>query len=128
MEDVRVGARSEFADGARVICSIDGRDVVVLEHRGKYYAFENVCPHMGGPVGEGMVIGRVEAVVAPGTYIVSERFSDTDTNIVCPWHGWEYDIDTGRAVALPSVHLNVFDVVVRDEDVYVRTHAGGEDG
>lgn len=127
MEEVRVGARSELVDGARIVCSIGGRELVVLEHRGNYYAFENRCPHMGGPVGEGMLIGRVEAVVPEDTRLVSERFSDTDINLVCPWHGWEYDLETGRARALPSVHLTTFDVVPRGEDLYVRIEAGGRD-
>jgi nitrite reductase/ring-hydroxylating ferredoxin subunit len=38
---------------------------------------------------------------------------------VCPWHGWEFDLDTGRHCGDPKYRLRPIDVRVRDERVYV---------
>ena len=40
-----------------------------------FFALENMCPHQGGPVGEGTI---------------------DDGVVTCPWHGWCFDIRTGR--------------------------------
>lgn len=115
------GRVADFTDDQRRLCEIDDKEIMVFRHRDKFYAFENMCVHMGGPVGEGMIIGKVEAVVSPDRCSVTERFSDTEFHIVCPWHGWEYDIDTGQAAAVKTARLNRYETVVRDGDVYVRT-------
>lgn len=117
--EIRVGRVSDFADGKRVMVEVDGRDVFVLEHEHRFHAFVNVCAHMGGPVGEGIVIGKVEAVLGEGREVLRERFSEREIHIVCPWHGWEYDLETGVCAANPRIRLRRYDVVQRGEDVYV---------
>ena len=88
---------------------------------GAYHAYQNRCAHQGGPVCEGLVLGRVEAVLGADKEVVQERFSETEIHLVCPWHGYEYAIDTGRCVAEPRLSLRSFKVVERDGGVYVRT-------
>ena len=61
MAEVRAGRVSDLADGQRILLDVDGREVFVFEREGRFYAFQNVCPHMGGPVGEGILMGKVEA-------------------------------------------------------------------
>jgi nitrite reductase/ring-hydroxylating ferredoxin subunit len=117
--EVRVAAASDFVDGRRVLIRIDGRDVFVFEHGGRYHAFENLCRHMGGPVGEGILIGKVEAVLDDTKAQLYERFSTTEIHLVCPWHGWEYDIDTGECAADRRIRLRRYEAVQRGEDVYV---------
>ena len=46
------------------------------------------------------------------------RFSKK-RNIVCPWHGWEFDIESGRHCGDPKYRLRPVDVKVRDNRVYV---------
>jgi nitrite reductase (NADH) small subunit len=117
--EIRAGSVDDFVDGRRVMLSIDGRDVFVFEREGRFYAFENRCRHMGGPVGEGMLIGKVEAILDENRAHVRDRFSTTEIHIACPWHGWEYDIETGECAANRRIRLRRFEAVQRGEDVYV---------
>lgn len=119
MTEIHAGHASDFNDGRRVMLRIDGRDVFVFERDGRFHAFENVCPHMGGPVGEGILIGKVEAVLDEDQQLVRERFSTEEIHIVCPWHGWEYDIETGECAANRRFRLRRYEAVQRGEDVYV---------
>ncbi|HEU0236811.1 MAG TPA: Rieske (2Fe-2S) protein, partial [Candidatus Limnocylindrales bacterium] len=109
----------DLADGRRVMVRIDERDVFVFERDGRFYAFENVCRHMGGPVGEGILIGKVEAVLDDEQRLLHERFSTQEIHLVCPWHGWEYDIETGECAANRRLKLRRYEAVQRGEDIYV---------
>ena len=109
----------QLADGDRVIVSAAGREIGVFRHRGEFVAYENRCLHQGGPACEGVLVGKVEAVLGPDQAVLGERFSPTQTHFVCPWHGWEYDLGTGRCAADPRLRLRRFEVVERDGDLYV---------
>jgi len=117
--EIFAGRASDFANGQRAMVRIDDHDVFVFERNGRFYAYENVCPHMGGPVGEGMLIGKVEAVLDEDRAQVRERFSSDEIHIVCPWHGYEYDIETGRCAANPRMRLWKFETIEREGEVYV---------
>jgi nitrite reductase/ring-hydroxylating ferredoxin subunit len=119
MAEVRAGSVADFADGQRVLLEIDGREVFVFEHEGRFHAFQNVCPHMGGPVGEGILMGKVEVVLGENQEVIRERFSTTEIHLVCPWHGWEFDIETGVCAAWSRYRIRRFEAVQRGEDVYV---------
>src|SRR5262249_30134206 len=95
MREWLAGRVSDFDAGDRQIVSIEDREVVVFRWADRFYALENDCLHMGGPVGEGLILGKVEAVLSDNKELVREVFSDTEIHLVCPWHGWEYDIETG---------------------------------
>jgi nitrite reductase (NADH) small subunit len=114
-----VGQVSDFEAGRRKIVSIRGREVVVFNWRDQFHAFENNCLHMGGPVGEGLLIGKVEAVMDENRRVVHERFSDEVIHLVCPWHGWEYDIKTGSVSGDPRRRLRRYGTVERAGKVYV---------
>lgn len=117
--EVRAGRVDDFTDGRRVMVRVGPSEVFVFERDGRFFAFENVCRHMGGPVGEGLLIGKVEAVLGPNQELIRERFSTDEIHIVCPWHGWEYDIATGECAANRRIKLRRFEAVQRGEDVYV---------
>ena len=120
MAEVFAGNLEDFTDGARCIVPVDGTEVGVIAHGDELVAYENRCAHQGGPVCEGVVLGRVEAVVTPEGKLVGERFSETEPHIVCPWHGWEYDLRTGCCAADPRFALRRYEVVCREGEVYVR--------
>ncbi len=95
------------------------REVGVLHHDGRFYAYENRCVHQGGPVCEGRILGRVETVLADDKTVLGERFSETETHLICPWHGYEYDLSTGVCAADRRLRLRRYEVVERGEDIYV---------
>jgi nitrite reductase/ring-hydroxylating ferredoxin subunit len=106
-------------DGTRLIVEADGTEVGIIRHDGEWFAYENRCFHQGGPVCEGLVIGKVEALVGEGGRSLGERFSATEMRLVCPWHGWEYDLRTGRAAVDPRLCLKKYDVLERDGSVFL---------
>src|SRR4051794_40951175 len=117
--EVYAGRVEDYTEGRRAMVSINDRDVFVFERNGRFYAFENNCRHMGGPVGEGMLIGKVESILDENCAHVGDRFSTSEIHIVCPWHGWEYDIETGVCAADRRIRLRRYEAVARGEEVYV---------
>jgi nitrite reductase/ring-hydroxylating ferredoxin subunit len=117
--EIHVGHISDLADGQRLMVRLEGRDVFIFEREGRLHAFENLCLHMGGPVGEGILIGKVEAILDENQAHVRDRFSPTEIHIVCPWHGWEYDIETGECAANRRLKLRRYEAVQRGEEIYV---------
>ncbi|MPZ88914.1 MAG: Rieske 2Fe-2S domain-containing protein [Nitriliruptorales bacterium] len=115
------GRISDFDHERRNTIEVNGREVVVLRNNGRFYALENNCLHMGGPVGEGMLMGKVEAVLTEDKRCLGDRFSEEEIHIVCPWHGWEYDIDTGEFAGDRKRRLRRYDVTTRGDEVYVQT-------
>lgn len=120
MREYLVGTFAELSEDARKLVSISGDEIVVFRRRDTVYALENRCLHMGGPIAEGLLVDRVEGVVADDGRYLGDRFSDEVTHVVCPWHGWEYDIESGRCAGLPQLRLKRYVTEVRDGNVYVR--------
>lgn len=81
-----------FGDGERRIVSVGGRSIGVFRVGERFYGIRNRCPHQGGPLCLGHVLGDAVAD-APGV----ARISTDPLRIACPWHGWEYDLDSGQS-------------------------------
>jgi nitrite reductase (NADH) small subunit len=119
---VRIGEYAELSDGGRIIAEVEGREVVAFAHGGELYAYENYCPHLGGPVAEGKLIPHVEAVLDEDRSVIREQFVHSEMRLVCPWHGFEFDVRSGRCTADRRFRLRRRDVVRDDNDeIYVVT-------
>jgi nitrite reductase/ring-hydroxylating ferredoxin subunit len=89
---VVVAPLGSFPDGERRIVSVGGRSIGVFRVGESFYGIRNRCPHQGGPLCLGHVLGDAVAD-APG----EARISADPLRIACPWHGWEYDLDSGQS-------------------------------
>jgi nitrite reductase/ring-hydroxylating ferredoxin subunit len=89
---VIVARAEEIGPGERKIVDIGGRSIGVFNIAGSYYALRNRCPHQGGPLCAGFQLGSVRSE-QPGEY----EFDAAPEIIRCPWHGWEFNITTGRS-------------------------------
>ena len=87
-----VARTRDIPEGARVLVTVQGREIGVFNVNGTYHAVLNRCPHRGGELCKGDVLGFVHAD-RPGAVALDK----TKQFIVCPWHGWEFDIETGRS-------------------------------
>lgn len=114
-----VGTVDGIGTDDRKLLTVGDREIVVLKFRGRLYAYDNTCLHMGGPVGEGVILGKVESVIGGDGSWVSDEFSTDEVHLVCPWHGWEYDLETGAFAGNCDLRLRRYDVVQRGADVYV---------
>jgi len=119
MREVNLGSVTAFSDPGRKVVEIDGVEIGVFHVKGQFTAYGNTCPHMGGPVCQGKILPRVEEDIAADRKSRGFVFSKTQTNIVCPWHGYEFDIRTGRHQGNPQLRLRALDVRVAGGEVFV---------
>jgi nitrite reductase/ring-hydroxylating ferredoxin subunit len=83
---------SEIPLGGRLLVTVRGRSIGIFNVNGHFYALLNRCPHQGAELCRGSVLGRLDAD-APGQL----RWTDESYMLQCPWHGWEYDLETGQS-------------------------------
>jgi nitrite reductase/ring-hydroxylating ferredoxin subunit len=124
MKDVAIGKASLFPNPGRKVVEVDGIEVGVFCQNGKFTAFENVCPHMGGPVCQGKIIARVQELVAQDKTSLGLSFSKDHTNVACPWHGYEFDISTGQHQGNPRLRLRPVKIEVVAGELVVSLPGG----
>ena len=88
--DVPVGTIHQF--------QVEGTPVALANVAGKFYAINDVCVHRGGPLGEGELHDNV---------------------VTCPWHGWQYDVTTGKVTQNPTMGVACYAAEVRGEEIFV---------
>lgn len=116
---VYVGKRDDFVERGRKVIERGGVEIGVFLVDGEFHAYENRCSHVGGPVCQGRILNRVVEVIHDDKTSHGHKWSDTDVHIVCPWHGYEFDLKTGRHAGNPRLRLRSFDVTVKNDEVYV---------
>jgi nitrite reductase/ring-hydroxylating ferredoxin subunit len=114
-----VASAAEINEGQKRIVPHGRHEIGVIRAKGALYAYLNICPHQGGPVCAGMLIHRVEEVLAEDKTYLGMRFNENDLHIVCPWHGWEFNVETGKCAGDGKHGLRKFDVIERDGAIYV---------
>lgn len=118
---VVAGRLGDFREGVPRLVTGDatGSTAVVL-WKGEVYAFRSLCPHQQGPIFAG-------CVRAP---LTSERTGHAELDddrpvIVCPWHRWEYDLDTGRSIRRAGFRVRTYPAWLEGDLVMVDTRAKG---
>jgi nitrite reductase/ring-hydroxylating ferredoxin subunit len=130
---VAVAALKDFPPGTRRLVEIRGRTVGVFRVGDEFFALLNRCPHQGGPLCEGATTGLVSSKL--GDRPSPELSWSREGQIIrCPWHAWEFDMRTGRAVfgekwrirtypvytdTGPPGPVETYETVVQDSVVYV---------
>jgi nitrite reductase (NADH) small subunit len=118
-EEIFVARSGEIEEGGRRLIQHGETTVGVFRSKGRYYAYRNRCVHQGGPVCQGVILGKVEVDLDEDRAVVRERFSEDEIHVVCPWHGFEYDLHTGECATDRSLRLTRYPVVEREGGVYV---------
>nr|AIE93867.1 Rieske (2Fe-2S) domain-containing protein (hcaC, bphF) [uncultured marine thaumarchaeote AD1000_41_B03]AIF03008.1 Rieske (2Fe-2S) domain-containing protein (hcaC, bphF) [uncultured marine thaumarchaeote KM3_160_B06]AIF07078.1 Rieske (2Fe-2S) domain-containing protein (hcaC, bphF) [uncultured marine thaumarchaeote KM3_199_D03]AIF07112.1 Rieske (2Fe-2S) domain-containing protein (hcaC, bphF) [uncultured marine thaumarchaeote KM3_199_E03] len=82
--------------------SIDGKDIVVMNIDGNYFAINDTCTHAGGSLSEGKVEGSI---------------------ITCDWHGAQFDCKSGKLIKFPAKinDLESYNVVIESDTIFVET-------
>ena len=119
MADVRVGDLATFENPGRNVVEVAGIEVGVFRLGDEFFAYENKCPHLEGPVCQGKLLPLTTEDVQKDGTSNGRVFSKTQMNVVCPWHGFEFDIRTGTHPMDSRVRLRRIPVKVRDGAVYV---------
>lgn len=98
MAFVKVGSMEALPPGSVMEAGVAGNTLAICNIEGALHAWDGICPHAGGPLGQGMISGD---------------------RLVCPWHGWEYDCRTGVNDYDESVKLASFPVKSDGGDIFV---------
>jgi nitrite reductase (NADH) small subunit len=114
----RLAKTSDISTQTSLIVEANGKEIGIYRFQDRYYAYLNKCPHQGGPACEGSIMGHKECEVKEGT-VIREYFSDSNPNITCPWHGFDYELKTGISRTDRTKRLFPFKVVIQGDDVMV---------
>jgi nitrite reductase (NADH) small subunit/3-phenylpropionate/trans-cinnamate dioxygenase ferredoxin subunit len=102
-EFVEVGVLAA-QENARAVVSWQGKKVAVVRHGGALYAFEDTCPHQGASLAEGHVEGGY---------------------VHCPWHGWRFEIATGKCRESAYGTLDLWEARTEGERLFLRARGHG---
>ena len=105
---------AEIRPGECRLVEVKQRSIGLFNVNGTIVAVLNVCPHELAPVCRGRV-GGTTLPSPPGEY----RWGRDGEILACPWHGWEFDMLTGRALADKRVRLRLYPVSIEDDTVYI---------
>jgi nitrite reductase (NADH) small subunit len=116
-EEHDVGDLSDFPEGSHRVVRVGRRRIGLFNIGGALHGLPNVCPHQTGPLCEGK---------PPLGTLVSRAENDWRFEwvhdgevVVCPWHGLEYHVPSGRCLAYPNIKLRRYEVVVESGRVKV---------
>lgn len=97
-EWIRVAGVADIPEGAGEEFVAKDRIVAVYRVAGTFQALDGVCPHAGGPLAKGRLNGNI---------------------VTCPWHGWQFDVSTGRHCLNANLNQPRFSVKIEDDGVWV---------
>jgi nitrite reductase (NADH) small subunit len=103
---------ADLPPGERKIVTVNGREIGVFNLSGRYYALLNYCPHRAGPLCQ----GRLRPLVTADS--VYELAYEREGEILkCPWHQWEFDITTGRALFDEKMQVKGYPVAQEGDEI-----------
>jgi 3-phenylpropionate/trans-cinnamate dioxygenase ferredoxin subunit len=110
----------ELAPGQIRRVTVDGLAIAVARRPdGTLSAVRDICPHYQARLSHGYMEAAFVAQES-GQYVITERIV-----LRCPWHGYEFDLETGRCLADPErMRVRVYKVEVEDGTVFLERSAG----
>ena len=98
MAYVKVGSLSRLPPGSVSEALVGDGTYAICNVGGEIHALDGICPHAGGPLGQGALHG---------------------TTLVCPWHAWEFDTTSGACIFNDDIRIPIFPVRVEIDEVLV---------
>jgi NAD(P)H-dependent nitrite reductase small subunit len=96
---VDVAGAGDLPVGRMKAVLVGERKVALYHTAGGFFATDNTCPHRGGPLAEGDLMGN---------------------EIVCPWHLWGFDVTSGMCTGNDALHVETYEVRLEGDRVLVR--------
>ncbi len=100
---IAIAAVDDCPPGTAIERVAGDRIVALFNVDGTFYAMDGVCPHQGGPLGEGALQGCI---------------------VTCPWHGWQFDVRTGQNQLSSQMRHPTFVVKIEDDRVLIDLETG----
>ena len=98
----KVGTIADLSDGKPIRATVDGKKILVFLVEGSPVATAARCPHAHGPLHEGEVCGA---------------------QLICPWHGWTFNLLSGACEEDPGLFLATYKVTREGADILVTVDA-----
>jgi nitrite reductase (NADH) small subunit/3-phenylpropionate/trans-cinnamate dioxygenase ferredoxin subunit len=99
MEFVTVARVEDVAPGTVAEVEARGEKVALANVEGRYYALQGACLHLKGPLGQGTI--------------------DAKHYLTCPWHGWKYNVESGKNDFDLAIGARTYEVRVENGEVKV---------
>ena len=117
--DLYICREGEIPEGGVRVVQTDVAEIGIFHRNGRYYAYQNLCPHQGGPACEGVQMPQVVDVIGDGGMYLGQTYDQNDIHIICPWHSYEFHLSDGTHVCDKQLRLTKYEVVRRDGGIYV---------
>ncbi|MEE2822594.1 MAG: non-heme iron oxygenase ferredoxin subunit [Acidobacteriota bacterium] len=99
-ELTKIATVDQVSLGAAICVEVKGKQIALFNVDGSYYATDNNCSHRGGPLSEGVCEGTV---------------------VTCPWHGIQFNLETGEPLGSLAVHgITAYSVTVEGDDLKIK--------
>lgn len=95
-----IAAEEDLSNGDSLGTEAGGIEIAVFNVDGDLYAIQNVCIHKQGPMYQG-------------------DLDEDNCSVYCPWHSWEFDLETGQFAVDETKQLRTFDVEVENGEIWV---------
>lgn len=95
---IKIAEVAQLPPGSRKLCTVDERRVALFNLNGTIHAIDNHCTHRDGPVAAGEL---------------------KDAVITCPWHGWRFNVTTGRCLESGGAPLRLYPVTIEGNDILI---------
>ena len=86
---------NEISEGTMKPVTIQGKEILVVNYNGNFYAINRKCTHMGGDLSKGKLDGKI---------------------VTCPRHGSRFDVTTGKSISGPKIGF--LKLKTKDESIY----------
>lgn len=90
----------DIPEGKGITVTVDGNDIALFKQNGQIFAINGTCPHLGGPLGEGFLDNGI---------------------VTCPWHGWQFELETGKCENMPGENVSCYPIEVVGNDVLLKS-------
>ncbi len=111
--EVRLPLGDAPGEGAVRMVEIEGRRIGLYRVGEEYFALADRCPHRGAPLCAGAVGTAVD--IRDGEVVLGTP----NGTVRCPWHKWEFDIASGRALLDERLRVRRYGVQVQDDEIVV---------
>lgn len=98
MNWIKVAKAVDVPTNTGLAVEVEGQAIALYKVDGQVYAIEGGCPHAGGPLAEGSLNGCLA---------------------MCPWHGWEFDVKTGKCDFNSDIAVKTYPVKQEGDDIYI---------
>jgi nitrite reductase/ring-hydroxylating ferredoxin subunit len=111
---IDLGPVERFKCGAFELRMIGNKEIGILMWGDNVRVVRNICPHAMAPVCKGALSPRLNA----GSEVGSLTLDDDSLVLTCPWHHWEFDLGSGRAVRNPKYRLKYYRAWIHDGHLF----------